>query len=1099
MTNLFFHACKGVASTFLVVFLLLSAQSAVAEGISLNQCANGGIKEAVDHLQCYDGWINGNLNQSKAAYAEGNFVPYRARLTGLTAGEKYTYSFSWDILKSGQHAIDYIGTFDHSVTGADACSSALSPCPVTVDMIAIPPDPAVTAAFTTFHGIPAEQLPGYFTLFGGSFDADAVGSYMNISADVQGISVDFTPDQSSVVLAWGGHISSPFDWGEGATASGIHGSPYHVSNIALKDASGDVVASGGQDVQLSAAAVFRPSTIRVTKTANKYGTFSFESMQGATPIPPVGMTNPWSLTTGEFEDISAPTEGNVTITESLLPAGPWRLKSIVCSKLNDGVVFEYEAGSDSLTDTAEFDVGEGESYSCTFDNEFFGAPVLKVIKKVIAHDAICTDDVRDSSAHETLSIHSGEDVRYCYWVTNTGDDPALDIALLDDLGDEHGILAIVSLTGGSDLDAQADAPDLGVGEWLFGEMVVAINVALNTTVTNIATASGTGQFDGQPYSDNDDANVTTDKSSSCTLVASVYTGAGSCAAGSPQFDVLAGSTVNWCGIATWDSGAVLDFSGIQVDMLASPLSYNTELDMSPAEMRDISVGSKAANSDMNGIVMLTGKEGGLNPISCQGQATVNVVTPGIKITKTISLDDSCSADDSNQATIINGDPVWYCLEVENTGDVRLTQDLLNDSHIDVLNEGGDGLAVGEMKTYTFGPFYPSEGYTNTATTRAIEPMTDSPVGPESSSATLTVLSADVSLDKSVDPGSIVICGPDSQVPAEFCSKPNLNDLFDATYTIKVTNHGPNEASAVYVSDTLPAGFFYDHYAPVSITCNDINLPAFDCNIGDMNPGTSVTITVYGEIDPDVFDLPWVTIDNQACANTTPPELDPDHSNNCDDAKTKLGTGATRTIGWWSTHPDGLQACLDASSDEIELGFLTIRTEGADGEVDATVSTDQDAKGKHKSSLMTAMVMDDDDTDPSEAIVMAKGMMNANVAHWGDGTQRSHIGQARVKAAKQLTAAWCNETMFGSVFGNILGGWDTVYLIMAGQAYMDGDTFMDCGGECSKTKLNAVIQSINLVGGAADLFNNSGDDLDIPFPPGPADPHAVENDPTDPFD
>ena len=30
-----------------------------------------------------------------------------------------------------------------------------------------------------------------------------------------------------------------------------------------------------------------------------------------------------------------------------------------------------------------------------------------------------------------------------------------------------------------------------------------------------------------------------------------------------------------------------------------------------------------------------------------------------------------------------------------------------------------------------------------------------------------------------------------------------------------------------------------------------------------------------------------------------------------------------------------------------------------------------------------------------------------------------------------------------------------------------------------------------------LFNNSGDDLQIPFPPGPADPKAPENDPTDP--
>ena len=147
--------------------------------------------------------------------------------------------------------------------------------------------------------------------------------------------------------------------------------------------------------------------------------------------------------------------------------------------------------------------------------------------------------------------------------------------------------------------------------------------------------------------------------------------------------------------------------------------------------------------------------------------------------------------------------------------------------------------------------------------------------------------------------------------------------------------------------------------------------------------------------------------------------------------------------------------------------------------------------------MTALVIDDDDDVASSAIVMAKGMMNANVSHWGDKTQRSHIGQARVKAAKQLTGAWCNETLFGSVFGSFLGGWDAIYLIMAGQAYIDDDVLVECGGECLKQQLSAVIRSINAVGGAADLFNNSGDDLDIPFPPGRADPHAEENDPTDP--
>jgi len=63
----------GMFCVIPVLFLLYST-AAMAESLSLNQCANGGIKEAVSHLQCHDGWINGNLNASKAAYAEGDFA-----------------------------------------------------------------------------------------------------------------------------------------------------------------------------------------------------------------------------------------------------------------------------------------------------------------------------------------------------------------------------------------------------------------------------------------------------------------------------------------------------------------------------------------------------------------------------------------------------------------------------------------------------------------------------------------------------------------------------------------------------------------------------------------------------------------------------------------------------------------------------------------------------------------------------------------------------------------------------------------------------------------------------------------------------------------
>ena len=71
--------------------------------------------------------------------------------------------------------------------------------------------------------------------------------------------------------------------------------------------------------------------------------------------------------------------------------------------------------------------------------------------------------------------------------------------------------------------------------------------------------------------------------------------------------------------------------------------------------------------------------------------------------------------------------------------------------------------------------------------------------------------------------------------------------------------------------------------------------------------------------------------------------------------------------------------------------------------------------------------------------------------------------------------------------------------MAGEAYLDGLTVIDCGGPCDKQDLQKVIASIKFIGSIADLFNNDGDDLPIPLPSEPADPHADEDDPTDPFD
>ncbi|MDX1410075.1 MAG: hypothetical protein R3330_18120, partial [Saprospiraceae bacterium] len=342
---------RGLSSGLITVLTLFTtiafSSSLAAEGLTLNQCANGGINDPVDHLQCYEGWISGNANQNKAAYKEGEFLPNRVVMTGLNIGSTYTYEFSWDTLHSGKHALDYIGTYHHDVVNADACqglSAAL--CTGVVSTTAIPADP----------GLGFVPIPGQFTLFGGNLSPVAVGDYTAPAADERGIKVSFAPTQSTAILTWGAHISSPLDWGDGNTASDISGSPYHTQNKNLRDSTGNIVASGGRDVQLSAAAVFVPAEITVTKTANADGTFSFESYRNGMDLPPDGETNPWTLMTGGSTTLNPMDDGEMTITETLLPAGDWRIKSIVCSELGEGEIFSYVFGQDPATDTAVFDI-----------------------------------------------------------------------------------------------------------------------------------------------------------------------------------------------------------------------------------------------------------------------------------------------------------------------------------------------------------------------------------------------------------------------------------------------------------------------------------------------------------------------------------------------------------------------------------------------------------------------------------------------------------------------------------------------------------------------------------------------------------------------
>jgi hypothetical protein len=258
------------------------APPASSVSVRLDQWADGPAPDADGTGQNNEVFVNGNLNQNKAHYNEGDSIPYRALLDDLNTGTTYGIKIQWDTVDSGAYAIDYLTGFNFSFEGTrhpgepdvtptaginDISSGAVS-------TVAIPSDPQLLtgfgAQFGVTDGLASGQPSGqqFFTIFGAVSGLSTSSITYNADLTKASITVFFTYNGStannsdSVVVAWGGHIASSVDWrddpGETVeTASDISGSPYHTRVLSLFE-NGVETSIGNQDRSLSAAAVIAP-------------------------------------------------------------------------------------------------------------------------------------------------------------------------------------------------------------------------------------------------------------------------------------------------------------------------------------------------------------------------------------------------------------------------------------------------------------------------------------------------------------------------------------------------------------------------------------------------------------------------------------------------------------------------------------------------------------------------------------------------------------------------------------------------------------------------------------------------------------------------
>jgi hypothetical protein len=341
------------------------------EAVDIDQCANGAV--GATPIRCQNtAWENGNLNENKSHYVEGDSIPYRDVFTGLAANTTYTITLGYDTTKSGKHAIDFLTAYNRTETNADPCSDKIS-C-ATFDTAPIPQDPTVPDAFENGANTP----PRVFTIWGATID-DATGVTTPILCDgsfagdsTTCITVTFTTASTgftgTVVLAWGGHIATRANWGIDQSAVAISGSPYHMRNESFS--AGNI---GQQDRSLSASAVFFPAVVTIIKEVTTFDqTNASTDSFGFTAVNFNGVTS-FSLVdnnvsgpdTNSQNFLTAPA-GTITVTENA--NSNWSLNDIVCSISSGGGLTTGTAVGTVGTRTATITLQEANIATCTFKN-----------------------------------------------------------------------------------------------------------------------------------------------------------------------------------------------------------------------------------------------------------------------------------------------------------------------------------------------------------------------------------------------------------------------------------------------------------------------------------------------------------------------------------------------------------------------------------------------------------------------------------------------------------------------------------------------------------------------------------------------------------
>lgn len=446
--------------------------------VNLDQCAN---------LATPCAWQNGNLNGNNSAYAEGDVVPFRLAVEGLTAGT-HSIHINHDFTAGGNKAYDFLASVDASETvdlcavGGGAVSSLCAsglPAPNAAGFPADAFNDAGDGSGAVDQAIGASGLGAGqrdLRIYGGtivSISNPVHAGTVNGNSTVD-MTVTFNSTGSAVLLVWGGHLAKSSFWKNSDDtpdgAGEVSGAPWHMRTQQL-DGSGN--KNQDRSIQPSAIVETHPS-LSLTKTPS---------------VTDVCTGTSTSVTyTYVVENTGDVTLSGSVIDDNGTPANTGDDANVGSFNLAPGATA-------TLTRTVSI---TGGVTNIATASATFGAATVTATATATVNGRTCSISLTKTPDKAQVCNGTSTTVTYTYIVTNTGDFFNATGTVVDDAG-TPAIPGDDITRNFTDLAPGASTPATGAGS-------LTSTASISATTTNTAVASGTSG--GASVTATDDATVT---------------------------------------------------------------------------------------------------------------------------------------------------------------------------------------------------------------------------------------------------------------------------------------------------------------------------------------------------------------------------------------------------------------------------------------------------------------------------------------------------------------------------------------------------------------------------------------------------------------